>query len=174
MWWRLYWWDVTRFTLSDVVKWYQGQRVCSPLNECIYGSFIHRFSLWALVSINFGKNHFVCHLRGLRFLHINLPVFCIIFQRITPPLFMQGHKPQFSIVYRLLYKMIVECSWPDCGCWVFISSQGAGKFVCVIKYSSWNRYQSRGVNDVFPPDDPRFDSDTEMSFTLVNVWYLDV
>ena len=74
---------------------------------------------------------------------------------------MQGHKPQFSIVYRLLYKMIVECPWPDCGCWVFISSHGAGKFVCIIKYSSWNRYQSRGVNDVFPPDDPWFDSETE-------------
>ena len=56
---------------------------------------------------------------------------------------------------------------PGRGGWVVIYFHGTGTFVCPIKYRSRNRHRNLWVGQCVSADDPRFGSDTWITFPCV-------
>ena len=60
--------------------------------------------------------------------------------RITECNTIDSHNSPTVYIYILLYKLIVECPWPDRGGWESFYSRGAGTFVYPFNYRSRNMH----------------------------------
>ena len=60
----------------------------------------------------------------------------------------------------LLYNLIVDCLWPDPGGWELIDSHGADTFFCLLNIGRGMYTETWGIDNVYPPDDIWFGSDT--------------
>ena len=84
----------------------------------------YKFKLWVIVDHSVNCGHYTASINCCR------ETFYCNDTRITKSNINDIHNP--SPAYILLYKLVVECLWPDRGGWILIQSHGAGTVVCPL------------------------------------------